>query len=144
VSLPKAAWAVFDIFSRCALKGEKTSSQVWEVLDALKVLFSSGDDEIWKGRLGWRLRQDFRLCGIHSETKTRVSGVEVVDQLLEMVGGVGRGTVVVCILELCDRNGVGQVLRTESEEVEQASGKTIFDVDSMIVLWDHVEHVREV
>jgi len=40
--------SVFDIFSRCALDGEKTSL-VGEVLDALTVLFSDGDDEIWKG-----------------------------------------------------------------------------------------------
>jgi len=38
--------------------------------------------------------------------------VEVVDQLLEMVDDVGRGSVVICILELCDRGGVGQVLRS--------------------------------
>jgi len=44
----------------------------------------------------------------------------------------------------CDRGGVGQVLRTESREVEQASDKTIFDVNSRIVLWDLVEHGREV
>jgi len=74
----------------------------------------------------------------------RVSGVEVVDRLLEMVGGVSRGSVVVCILELCDRSGVGQVLQMESGVVEQASGNTIFDADSRIVPWNLVEHGCEV
>jgi len=40
--------SVFDIFSRCALDGKKTS-QIGEVLDAINVLSSDGDDEIWKG-----------------------------------------------------------------------------------------------
>jgi len=40
--------SIFDIFSKCALDGEKTS-QAGEVLDALNVLSSDGDDEIWKG-----------------------------------------------------------------------------------------------